>query len=146
MTPSEIRAELLGQHAKIRAMMDELRELSRRARAGEPVVDLLQAGVTRLAAAIVEHNLREEELLRPIIPTVDAWGAVRAEIMDESHIREHQELWDAVAGLAHTPSEFAGAGVEELFQRVLEHMEHEEKALLSEDVLHEGTVIVEPGG
>ena len=145
MTPSQIRLELLDQHAQIRAIMDQIRDLAVRARLGEPVGDALRAGVTLLADAFVEHNAREEELLRPIIPTVDAWGAARAEIMDETHVHEHDVLREAVIGIPRTPHEFAGAGVEELLERMLEHMACEERALLAEDVLRDDTVVVEIG-
>ena len=146
MRPSEIRTELLTQHAQIRGLMDEIRHLAERARRGEPVGTALETGVGILAAAFMEHNAREEELLRPIIPTVDAWGAARAEIMDESHVHEHEALREAIAGIPRTPREFAGAGVEELFTRILEHMAREEKTVLAEDVLKDDTVVVEFGG
>ena len=146
MRPSEIRAELLGQHDQIRAMMDEVRHVAVRARRGEPVGEALQAGVARLAQVIAQHNAREEELLRGIIPTVDAWGPARAEILDETHAREHEVLQQAILGIPRTPREFAGAGVEALFERVLEHMAREEKTLLAEDVLRDDTVMVEFGG
>ena len=145
MTPSEIRAELLAQHAQLRAMMDDIRHVAARARRGEPVSASLQDGVARLESAFRMHNAREEELLREIIPTVDAWGPARAEIMDETHMREHEVLRDAIAGIPRTPREFAGAGVEALFERILEHMAREEKTLLAEDVLRDDMVIVEPG-
>ena len=146
MRPSEIRAELLAQHDQIRTMMDDVRHVAVRARRGEPVGEALQAGVARLAQVIAQHNAREEELLRGIIPTVDAWGPARAEIMDETHAREHEVLQEAILGIPRTPREFAGAGVEALFERVLEHMAREEKTLLAEDVLRDDTVMVEFGG
>lgn len=146
MTPSEIRAELLDQHAQIRALMEEIRQDARRAQRGEPIGDTLLAGIERLTVAFVQHNGREEELLRLIIPTVDAWGPARAEIMDEAHVHEHRMLREAIVGIPHTPSEFAGAAVDVLFDRVLAHMEHEEKTLLAEDVLRDDTVVVGFGG
>jgi len=146
MTPSEIRAALLEQHAQIRALMEQIRHVAERARRGEPVGEELRTGVARLAAAFIEHNAREEELLRPIIPTIDAWGPARAEIMDEVHVREHEVLREAILGIPHTPREFAGAGVEDLFERVLEHMDREERTLLSDDVLRDDPVVVGFGG
>jgi len=146
MTPSQIRAELLDQHAQIRTLMAEIRRIAERARSGEPVGGALRSGLALLSAAFMEHNAREEELLRPVIPTVDAWGKARAEIMDETHVREHDALRQAILGIPHTPREFAGAGVEDLFDRVLKHMEREEETLLADDVLRDDPVVIGFGG
>jgi len=146
MTPSEIRAELLGQHARLRSLIDETRAIAERARQGEAVGDALRDGVARLATAMRDHNAREEELLGGILPTVDAWGPARAEIMDETHRREHDELYEVLLGIRTAPRELAGAGVTALFDRLLEHMAREEKTLLGEDVLKDDTVVVEFGG
>jgi DUF438 domain-containing protein len=144
MKPTEIRAELLGQ--QIRTLMQDIRDCAVRAQRGEPVGEELQTSVARLADAIAMHNAREEELLRPILPTVDAWGQVRADTMTQTHQDEHEEFQEAVRGIPRTSRELAGAGVEALFDRMLEHMAREERVMLAEDVLCEDTVIVEMGG
>jgi len=141
MTLSEIRAELLGQHAGLRSLVGELRPLAEKLRRGEATGDALREGIVRLASAFSEHSAREEALLRHIIPTVDAWGAVRAEIMDETHQKEHAELERAL----RIPK-LAGNVVSELFDRILEHMEVEERSFLGEDVLRDDQVLVEFGG
>ncbi len=146
MTPSEIRDELLAQHARLRSLMDEVRHVAERAARGEPVGGELREGVSRVAEVLREHNQREEDLLRAIIPTVDAWGPARAEIMDETHQREHDDLHQALLGVGERPHAFAGAGVRALFDRILEHLAREEKIFLAEELLKEDTVIVEFGG
>jgi hypothetical protein len=145
MTPTQIRAELLGQHAEIRVLIAEIRQSAELARRGEPREKELRDGVARLAAFIVAHNAREEELLAPVLPTVDAWGPVRADIMDEGHLSEHRALSQALAAIPHTPREFAGAGVEVLCERILEHMASEEEVLLAEELLRVDTVTVDVG-
>ena len=111
---------------------------------GEPVAEELLAAVRALADAVRRHNLREEELLRDLIPAVDAWGHERAEVMTEEHVREHDELYQSLLGTPCTPPEFAGAGVRLLLGELLEHLEHEERAFLNEDVLRDDAVLADP--
>lgn len=146
MTPSEIRSELLKQHARLRALMAETRQVAERARRGEAVGDALQEALLLLAGELGAHNEREEALLKAVIRTVDAWGPARVEIMDEAHHQEHEELQHAILGIPSTPAEFAGAGVGVLFDRLVAHMDREEKAFLGEEVLKDDTVVVDFGG
>lgn len=137
MTPGEIRTEMLGQHADMRAMIARATTLLGRIRAGEAVRGELRSVLGALADAAGVHNAREEALLRDIIPTVDAWGPARATVMDEQHRLEHQALHAALAsGIVDDD-----AATEDLLARMLRHMEREEEAVLSEEVLRDDTVI-----
>jgi hypothetical protein len=146
MNPSEIRSELLDQHGQIRALMDEIRRLAPDAAVAGVSGGELERQLQGLAFAVARHNVREEELLRGILATVDAWGPARVEIMDESHEREHQALHDALLNLPKMPGPLAPSSLDALFHRVLEHMKREERTLLSEDVLKDDAVLVEFGG
>lgn len=146
MTATEIRRELLTQHANIRTLIAAIRRTADSATRGADVGEALREALERLDLVLREHNAREEALLGAIIPTVDAWGPARAEIMGEAHRREHQELVETLCGMPVTPIEFAGAGAQALFDRLLAHMESEEKVFLGDDVLKDDTVVVEIGG
>ncbi len=131
---------MLGQHAEMRATIARATELIGRVRAGEPVRLALQETLGALADAAHAHNAREEELLRDIIPTVDAWGPARATVMDEQHTLEHQALHAALeAGVRDGDASCDAA--EGLLARMLRHMEREEEAVLSEEVLRDDSVI-----
>jgi len=144
MTPSQIRAELLEQHAELREMVDTTRRYADRACKGEPVGEDLVTAIRLLADAVQRHNVREEELLRDVIASVDAWGQARAELMTAEHVREHEEFHGALLGIIHTPSEFAGGGTRLLLDRLLDHMAHEELAFLNERVLRDDMVATDP--
>lgn len=144
MTPSEIRAELLEQHEKLRCQMDELRSLAGRIWSGDPLDIAMHEGLARLEAALAEHNAREEELLKDIIPTADAWGPVRAEVMGDAHRDEHAALQGALSTMRATPMKFLE--LVELFERLLEHMEREERDFLGEDVLKDDAIVVDSTG
>jgi hypothetical protein len=135
MSPSEIRAELLAQHAALREMIKVTRRVAEAAQRGEAARDELEQEVIRLGQALGRHNLREEELLRSVILGEDAWGWARGEIMTAAHVHEHEEIYAALRGVPATLDEFAGAGVQMLLDRVLEHMALEERAFLTEDAL-----------
>ena len=141
MKPSEIRGELLQQHAHIRTIMDVTLTIAKGARVAAPDRGDLQGCVIRLADALRTHNQREEDLLRDLIPSVDAWGPARAAIMTEEHQREHDRLDAALQGVPRTPIEFGAAGIVALVHLIRQHMDREEAAFLGEDVLRDDVVV-----
>jgi hypothetical protein len=141
MKPSEIRGELLREHAQIRLMLDVTLTFAEVLHVDAPGCDDLREHLVRLADAIRTHNLREEALLRDLIPSVDAWGPARVAVMVEEHIQEHERLYAALLGIPGTPAEFAVAGVGALVRLIGEHMDREEVAFLGEDVLRDDLVV-----
>jgi Hemerythrin HHE cation binding domain len=146
MKPSEIRGELLQQHARIRTMMDVTLTIARGVSVGAPGRGDLQGCVLRLADALRTHNRREEELLREFIRSVDAWGPARAAIMAEEHKREHERLDAALLGVPRAPIEFAAAGIVALIALIRQHMDREEEAFLGEDVLRDDVIVTNQSG
>jgi hypothetical protein len=134
MKPTEIRAELLAQHNAIREQVDAVR----RALQGGGR-DALRSALAKLGDLVRGHNRREEELLRGILPTVDAWGPARTEIMLEEHVKEHGALYDAV--MKASASDDASGFVPGLLTGLLDHMAHEEKIFLSEEVLSDDAIV-----
>jgi len=141
MKPSEIREDLLREHAQIRVMMEVTLTLAEVSHVDAPYGDSLQEHLVRLTDAMRAHNLHEEALLRDLIPAVDAWGTARAAIMFEAHTQEHERLYAALVGIPCTPAEFATAGVAALVDLICEHMDREEAAFLGEDVLRDDLVV-----
>jgi len=121
--------------------MATTRDIALRAREGDGVSRELQASVICLADRVRMHNLREEELLKDVIPTIDAWGRVRAAIMTAEHIKEHGRLYTALLGIPATSAETAGVDVVALIALMLDHMDREEAAFLNEEVLSDDGVI-----
>ncbi|MGO9834746.1 MAG: hemerythrin domain-containing protein [Polyangiaceae bacterium] len=144
MTLSQIRAELLQQHAELRRMVERARLCS------EPACDDASMAQNRLsemrllADAVQRHNRREEHLLRSLILTVDAWGRARAEVMTDEHVREHEALHRGLLATPCTPSEFANAGMDRVLDALLSHLAHEEQAFLNDRVLCDDIVVADP--
>lgn len=144
MTPSEIRDELLAQHASIRGQMDAAGLIVRRWAKGEAPRSLVHNALAGLADMLRRHNLREESTLRELVRSVDAWGQARVEIMEEGHVREHSVLFDAVLSIADAqdPHE-AVREIERLRTHLLEHMAREEETFLNVSVLRDDDVAID---
>ncbi len=141
MRLSQIRSELLGEHARLRVLVEDARRCAACVSCDGAPVDTLARSLAQLADEVRRHNLHEEELLGRLLPHTDAWGVARGEIMNEEHIHEHEALYAALLGIPQTPYEFAGGGVQLLLEQLLEHMEREEKAFLGEEVLHDEAIV-----
>ncbi|MEX1259167.1 MAG: hemerythrin domain-containing protein [Gemmatimonadota bacterium] len=134
---SDIRQELLSQHASVRGLAEGVKELAERpptASAASELGRLLHA----LGDAIDAHNAREEQLLDDIVPTIDAWGSIRAARLDEHHRQEHRRLLEAIRAAAESKdftvaTHAALAAIEELEG----HMRAEEEEVLSPNVLRD---------
>jgi hypothetical protein len=143
MNRSAIRRELVEEHAKLRGLIEDVREAARLARGSEAMRRELHTQMERLNIALRAHNRHEEELLKGILVTIDAWGAVRAEILSEEHVAEHVELCAMITDAKATShSAILDGTVGSLLDDVLKHMSREEIAFLGEDVLRDDDVIV----
>ncbi|MGA9525390.1 MAG: hemerythrin domain-containing protein [Myxococcaceae bacterium] len=134
MELEDVRLHLLAQHDTIRKYLDEVRVLSKGD--GRAQSQALREALERLRAIVVDHCLTEEALLGPLLATVDAWGAVRVRLMDREHGVEHERLLRDLEGfiLSSSPAERIAA-VRAMSDELREHMDEEEKHLLSPRVL-----------
>jgi hypothetical protein len=136
MTLSEIRTMLLQQHAALRVQIEEVRNDAKRWHRGELSRDALQECLQRLADELRAHNSCEERHLRDIIPTIDAWGQARSEVMTEVHLDEHRNLCAGLIGATISADADRGsAAIFLLLDSMLEHMRREEEIFLASDVL-----------
>ena len=142
MDATQIRTQLLTQHAELRVLIEQAHAAIEHGSMSEPKGDkALVASVDRLASALRAHNACEEQLLKGILATVDAWGPARAEIMDERHTAEHKELHAQLVDASLDREQ-----VRRLLDRLLDHMAYEEKSFLNEDVLREDSIMINAFG
>ena len=127
MTPSQVRAELLGEHFELRNLIDETRKLL----ASERAPDVLWSSTDRLADALLAHSKHEEDALRVILKPLHARVAGREAVMDNHHVAEHERLVAALR--AHGTAGLERIG--ELLDELESHMRVEEEVLLAEDLL-----------
>jgi hemerythrin-like domain-containing protein len=138
-TPSKLLAELITQHDELRRIMDRCEELSDQLDMGRGDAGALTREIVTLRHAFDAHNKFEEQLLRPVLRDLDAFGDVRIERMFRDHVGEHRamrlQLGDATTNALR-------AAIDSL--RV--HLQAEERYFLSSRVLHDDIVVVENGG
>jgi hypothetical protein len=138
-TPSAVLAELKGQHDTLRALMQDCERLADAADAGADVTLELEIAVKRLRVLFHVHNQLEEAVLRPLLLEADAFGAVRVDRMVDVHVVEHRVI---AARLAGRPD----GTLRDILATLRQHLAEEERHFLSERVLRDDLVTVEPGG
>jgi iron-sulfur cluster repair protein YtfE (RIC family) len=137
--PSKLLTELMKQHDAIRAIMDRCESLADELDQGRGDPSQLTREVAKLRLAFDAHNKFEEQLLRPVLREMDAFGDVRIDRMVADHIGEHHAVREQ---LGDGPTAMLRSAIDTL--RV--HLQAEERYFLSSKVLRDDLVSVEPGG
>jgi len=138
-TPSKVLEQLIAQHDELRALMDRCEELADRLDAGEGNPLALTREIARLRLAFDAHNKFEEQLLRPVLHEIDAFGDVRIDRMFSEHVDEHRSMRQQLGD----PTTNALRGV---IDSLRVHLQAEERYFLSSKVLRDDVVSVESGG
>lgn len=133
--PSKALDELLRQHEMLRAAMDDCELLADRVDAGHGNLGELVREVTALRQAFEAHNHYEEQVLRPILRALDAFGETRIEYMFADHVQEHRALRHRLDG----PT----AELRATLYGLRAHLAGEERYFLSARVLKDDVVNVE---
>lgn len=137
---------MLAQHVELRVEITAARRVLERFVAGGSRASL-RAALARVVDRLRLHNLREEELMRDVFPTLDAWGIVRAEVMVEAHVVEHRQLYEALRAADQAADILAVATtVSDVLDQLLEHMAREERVFLGEDVLSDDVIVPDAFG
>lgn len=137
--PSKVLSELLRQHETLRAMMERCEALADELDAGRGDPGELTREVAKLRLAFDAHNKFEEQLLRPVLREIDAFGDVRIERMFTTHVDEHRAMRTQ---LGDGPTNALRTAIDSL--RV--HLEAEERYFLSSKVLRDDLVTLESTG
>jgi len=136
--PSKLLTELTKQHDAIRAIMDHCEQLADELDDGRGDPSQLTREVAKLRLAFDAHNKFEEQLLRPVLREIDAFGDVRIDRMIADHIGEHHAVREQ---LGEGPTAMLRSAIDTL--RV--HLQAEERYFLSSKVLRDDLVSVEGG-
>jgi hypothetical protein len=131
--------ELLAQHDTLRDFIERCERLADEIDRGKGAPTELMREVSRLRIAFDAHNKFEEQLLRPILRDIDAFGQVRVEQMVEDHTNEHrlmrERLGSSITGELRATLESLRA-----------HLATEERYFLSSKVLRDDLITVEGTG
>jgi hypothetical protein len=146
-TFSEVRDQLLAEHAGLRRLMALCEGEAKLILSGECSDRQLLTRVLQLVDAVESHNLHEEEALRPLLLDSDSFGPVRVEQMMEDHVTEHDWLRQSLREAAEleVPDRSARA-VLAAMQLIREHMDEEEAQFLNDRVLRDDIVAIDAAG
>jgi len=134
--PSKALRELQTQHDALRAIMERCDELIAAFESGRDTTVELTREVARLRIAFDSHNRFEEQLLRPVLLDIDAFGSVRYERMLDEHVGEHRAMRDQLA--AGTVGELHA-----VIAMLRAHLAAEERYFLTSRVLRDDVINVE---
>ena len=137
--PSKLLSQLVEQHDALRAIMERCEQLADELDEGRGDAAALTREVAKLRVAFDAHNRFEEQLLRPVLRELDAFGDVRIDRMFANHVDEHRAVRQQ---LGEGPTNVLRAAIDNL--RV--HLDAEERYFLSSKVLRDDLVTVEGGG
>ena len=139
-----VRDRILEEHRAIRAHLLKVQGLVPGAARGIPGTyhDLVEAA-SDLVRTFRAHLATEDRVLAPVLETIDAWGPVRRERLEDEHRRQREEL-EALAEQLRNADRFDPdlvAAVDALVAELLADME-EERHVLSDQLLRDDVVVV----
>lgn len=149
LRPSEVRRLVLEDHARLRIRLRDLRAAAEWAGTGDPSrgAELLREA-ERFAELFFRHLEMEEAQLVPLLRTIDAWGNERADLVLREHREQRlpllgfvEELRDPRQGLARLARETLA-----LISRIEAEILHEDETVLSEDLLRDDVISLDPMG
>lgn len=147
MLLAELRTELLSQHKELRDLAVAVAVAADGARSEPAQLPELRAILIDLAARVLAHNAFEDRELHAVLRSIDAWGPIRDELVDERHESEHQAILAAVRVASR---ETSAAAIADATMRALAdlstHMAREERELLHPDVLRDDLITSGVGG
>jgi hypothetical protein len=135
MQPSVVRKIILEEHRLIREKLEAIHLLIENKHE-----QALKNAVDEFAHFFLKHLATEDKILRPVLATIDSWGAVRVEALNKEHLEQTQELKrlnSLIQGKALTEYE---STLKSFVRAVLLDMAHEEKDFLNSDVLKDDII------
>jgi len=139
------RGSILGQHKKIRALLERARTVAEAALDGEPPSpDAVASAIGDIRATMEVHLAFEEKALLPILRDDPPLGPARADRLLDEHRRQKQTLATLhhEAGVAPDGPMLA-AKLAFLTSWLLADMDEEERSLLIPDVVRDDVVSVD---
>ena len=143
MRPSQVRERILADHGRLRERMAALQEVVERVLEGTPgLEERARHDGEGLRRHFLEHLDLEDRYLVPALREIDAWGEERAARVVKEHREQRQRMEVLLRHLQDptTHARWIAAELASLVQDLLVDMEHEESAVLSENLLRDDPV------
>jgi len=136
--PSHVLTELLAEHEALRELMTSCERLADELDGGRIGPEALTREIARLRVAFDAHNRNEEQFLRPLLASADAFGDVRVDRMVADHIDEHRIVREGLGNEVTGQLRLA-------LDHLRAHLVAEERYFVTSKVLRDDVVVVESG-
>lgn len=146
MRPSEVRERVLEDHARLRELLSELQQLAGRVLEGQRELESqLRTQGQLLRERFLAHLDMEDRYLVPALRETVGWGEERAARVSAEHAEQRQRMDVILRHLVdlEEPAEWIAAELATLVRDLLMDMEHEDRAVLSEDLLRDDPVAID---
>lgn len=140
-----IRKRILNEHRLLRERLDSL-ELAIDGMRDQPAG---RASVHRAARdllrKLIAHTVLEDAVLAPALRAVDAWGTVRERSMLKHHVEQRDVLKSLVESYTRAEEDIEETALRTLswISDVRADMDHEERTVLSSELLEEWNLAVD---
>ena len=145
MRPSEVREMILADHDKIRVLLDRVEALAAEVGGGNASAagSLRQSGAA-LHTELSRHLDLEDEHLGPALRDADGWGEERERQLREEHREQRALLAYILEQIRDTDRlpVLLSQTLRTFVASIREDMEHEEAAVLRDDILRDDVVAV----
>ncbi len=147
LTAGTARRLVLEQHLTLRRLL--MMGLAH-VRAGqddqEPQHEPLRALVAEVRSVFLQHLCDEEALVLPILDDDLPLGPVRARALREEHVRQRAELETLCAWPEDGSDQALALGFGRLAAALLEDIAHEEREILTPDVIRDDCIVIDQCG
>jgi hypothetical protein len=143
MNPSDVRIRILQDHDRLRQYLSDL-EAAVEAMLLDAADEARVAELVRnLQVELSRHTELEDTILAPALMEIDAWGAVRSKQLLAHHQTQRREIGE-LSNLfdAHLGHHDIAQVISRLILDVRHDMAHEERDLLSADLLRDDVIAV----
>jgi iron-sulfur cluster repair protein YtfE (RIC family) len=144
MNPSQVRTRILDGHRVLRDQLAKLEaEIDALAR-HEAQVESVAETARWLLAELTAHTQLEDDVLAPALRELDAWGAVRANMLLEHHELQRGDLRRLVSIYDQSQDPQLVTDITlALIADIRADMHHEETGLLSATLLRDDPISVD---
>jgi DNA repair protein RadC len=143
MKPSHVRTRIIQDHTTLRLQLEQLENSVALMLADETKAAQVAELARQVLLELVQHTELEDAILAPALMEADAWGPQRASQLRAHHESQRAQLRELTSlyGGRLTPSDIARV-TEDFVRDLRSDMEHEERDLLSVDVLRDDVIVV----
>jgi hemerythrin-like domain-containing protein len=146
--PTQVRERILADHAMLRVKIRATRDLAPRAQADPAAFDAFAVAAGELLSALSDHLDLEDEILVPVLGTIDAWGPERAKRLAAEHAEQRELLvrTQVALGSRHRDAGDIVKDMERFILRLEADMALEEKTTLSDELFAAFPIRTDFGG